>query len=124
MPTYQWRCPLCQTARDVICRVADRNEPQTCDCAPMGVDMNREITPAMVNPDIAPYRAVTGDKAGQLITSRKAHKEFLKRNRLVEVGDQKPADTSKFRKTVTRREIREELRRVVPEVLRKSRKKA
>jgi hypothetical protein len=85
----------------------------------MGVQMVREITAPMVQPDITPYRAVTGDKAGQMIGSRKQHREFLKRNRLVEVGDAPISDTSKMRKTTNRREIREELRRVVPQVLRK-----
>ena len=121
MPTYAWRCPICQTGRDVIATVADRNVQEVCDCAPMGVNMLREITAPMVQPDINPYMAVAGDRAGQMIGSRKAHKEFLKRNRLVEMGDA-PVKPSPFQKTVTRREIREELRRVVPDVLRKQRK--
>ena len=122
MPTYAWRCPLCQSARDVISTVADRNNPERCDCAPMGSAMVREITAPMVRPDIKPYLALTGDKAGQMISSRKEHAAFLKRNKLVEMGDGKPKDTSVMRQTVTRREIHQELRRVVPEVLRKKRK--
>ena len=39
--------------------------------------------------DIEPYQAVTGDMQGQWITSRKEHREFLKRNDLVEVGNEK-----------------------------------
>jgi hypothetical protein len=90
----------------------------------MGVAMIREITAAQVAPDITSYIAVTGDKAGQPITSRKAHREFLKRNRLVELGDAPTQDTSQFKKVTSRKEIREELRRVVPDVLRKNRKRA
>ena len=119
MPTYVWRCPKCKRPREVICSVASRNDPETCKC---GTAMVREITAPMVQPDIAPYMAVTGDKAGQMIGSRRAHKEFLKRNRLVEVGDAPVRDTKTMKKTTSRREIREELRRVVPEVLKKQRK--
>jgi hypothetical protein len=39
--------------------------------------------------DIEPYKAVTGDMEGKWITSRKQHREFLKRNNLVEVGNEK-----------------------------------
>ena len=39
--------------------------------------------------DIQPYKAVTGDMQGKWITSRKAHREFLTRNGLVEVGNEK-----------------------------------
>lgn len=42
-----------------------------------------------VIPDIEPYIAVTGDMEGKWITSRKQHREFLKRNNLVEVGNEK-----------------------------------
>ena len=39
--------------------------------------------------DIDPYMPVTGDMQGKWITSRKQHREFLKRNNLVEVGNEK-----------------------------------
>lgn len=39
--------------------------------------------------DIKPYRAVTGDRAGKWITSRSEHREFLRRNNLEEVGNEK-----------------------------------
>lgn len=39
--------------------------------------------------DIKPYRAVTGDMQGKWISSRSQHREFLKRNDLVEVGNEK-----------------------------------
>lgn len=117
MPTYLWRCPSCDGAREVIAPVAMRNTQEVCRCQTL---MVREITAPLVQPDITPYRAVTGDKAGQYINSRYQHKEFLKRNGLREAVDP-PSDTRQFRKTVTRREIREELKRVVPEVLRRER---
>ena len=39
--------------------------------------------------DIEPYQPVTGDMQGKWITSRKQHREFLRRNNLVEVGNEK-----------------------------------
>ena len=38
--------------------------------------------------DFTPYKAVTGDMEGQWITSRRAHREFLRRNALIEVGNE------------------------------------
>jgi hypothetical protein len=42
-----------------------------------------------VHGDIQPYRAITGDMQGKWITSRSKHREFLRRNDLVEVGNEK-----------------------------------
>lgn len=39
--------------------------------------------------DIEPYQAVTGDMAGKWITSRSEHRDYLRRNNLVEVGNEK-----------------------------------
>jgi len=44
---------------------------------------------ARVWSDIEPYQAVGGDVAGQYITSRSHHREFLKRNNCIEVGNEK-----------------------------------
>ena len=41
-----------------------------------------------VIPDIQPYKAVAGDMAGKYITSRSHHREYLKRNGFVEVGNE------------------------------------
>lgn len=40
-------------------------------------------------PDIQPYVAVAGDRAGKVIGSRREHKEFLRRNGFEEVGNEK-----------------------------------
>ena len=42
-----------------------------------------------IMPDIEPYKAVAGDMAGQYITSRSQHREFLRRNNFTEVGNEK-----------------------------------
>ena len=44
---------------------------------------------ARVWSDIQPYQAVGGDVAGKYITSRSHHREFLKRNNCIEVGNEK-----------------------------------
>ena len=118
MPIYGWRCPDCETPREVLRAVKDHAIPEVCECGSM---MKRELTPLHVNPDIEPYQAVAGDMAGKYITSRRKHREFLKRNRLYEVGNEKPKDTKKMRNTIKKGEIREELRKVVPDILRKHR---
>ena len=40
-------------------------------------------------PDIEPYRTVGGDAPGTLITSRSKHREYLRRNNAIEVGNEK-----------------------------------
>lgn len=50
--------------------------------------VTRVLSVPYVTPDIQPYMAVAGDRAGQYITSRHEHREFLKRNSFVEVGNE------------------------------------
>src|SRR5688572_2933642 len=42
-----------------------------------------------VQPDLEPYMAVSGDMAGKMIRSRREHREFLRRNNFIEVGNEK-----------------------------------
>lgn len=42
----------------------------------------------LIMPDIEPYKAIGGDMAGKMITSRSKHREFLKRNGFIEVGNE------------------------------------
>ncbi|KWO06219.1 hypothetical protein WM26_31125 [Burkholderia cepacia] len=53
--------------------------------------MTRKIVAPYVAPDIGPYQAVAVDVATgkpPVINSRSAHREFLKRNGYVEVGNE------------------------------------
>lgn len=79
-----------------------------------------EIMPTMVSPDIQPYKAVGGDMAGKHITSRKEHREFLKRNRFIEVGNE-PLRPVKNDTRPKKGEVAAELKRVIPQVLAKQR---
>lgn len=48
-----------------------------------------ESGPDHIIGEFTPYKPVTGDMEGQWITSRRQHREFLKRNNLIEVGSEK-----------------------------------
>jgi hypothetical protein len=50
---------------------------------------HQENKSARVWSDIEPYKAVGGPEAGQMITSRSKHREYLRRNKFVEVGNEK-----------------------------------
>jgi hypothetical protein len=74
--------------------------------------MVQQLGTTYVTPDIAPYRAVAGDKAGEMINSRREHREFLKRNRFVEVGNE-PVKPIKNDFRPKKGEVAEELKRVL-----------
>jgi putative FmdB family regulatory protein len=126
VPLYDWKCENCGEEREVLRAVRDALQPVFCQC---GVPMVQQLSASYVRGDIAPYMAMAGDMAGKYITSRKEHREFLKRNRLVEVGTDAPKPTAKMRKIHTdrqRRELREQMRPIAREAIRndKRRKRA
>lgn len=84
----------------------------------------QQLSAAYVTPDIAPYKAVAGDRAGQYITSRREHREYLKRNRLVEIGNEKPKDTSKMREVKKSHNERVHQREQLKQTIRSTLKKA
>lgn len=100
--------------------MAEALQPLMCTC---GVPMTQQLSAAYVSPDIAPYRAVAGDRAGRYITSRREHREFLKRNGLIEVGTAPPKDTSQFRSVTDRQETREQMRPIVRDALRNDKRR-
>lgn len=117
MPLYQFEC-ACGVSDDRFASVASRNEPQRCTC---GKTMERVISRAYAVPDLAPYIAVGGDRAGRPVEGRKDHREFLKRNGFREVGNE-PIKPIKNNFKPAPGAIRRELGRVVPEVLRSVRR--
>lgn len=112
---YEYECPDCGESVEIACAVKDHKPTLKCEC---GSRMVQQLGAAYVSPDIAPYRAVAGDRAGQMITSRKDHREFLKRNRFTEVGNE-PIRPIKNDFKPRKGEIVQELKRVIPQVLRK-----
>jgi hypothetical protein len=75
---------------EIFRKIADREKNlPLCHNQPM----KNILSASMVNVDITPYMAVAVDKkTGKkpYITSRKAHKEFLRRNDYVELPEAKP----------------------------------
>ena len=63
--------------------------PETNKLIPKDEYSRREEAAFYVIEDIKPYVAVAGDMAGKEVRGRKQHREFLRRNNLVEVGNEK-----------------------------------
>lgn len=104
MPTYVWDCRQCgeiEVFRPISQYAVPPDHPHP---------VTRVISPCVGFGDIKPYIAKAGDMAGKAITSRVEHRKFLKRNRLVELGDAPVKSTQEFRKTTSRKDVRESLR--------------
>ena len=114
MPLYSYLCTTCGKQADSFANVAERHS-NAPNCHGK---MQLEIGAAMISPDIAPYRAVGGDMAGKYITSRREHREFLKRNGFVEVGTD-PVKPIKNDFRPKKGEVAQELKKVIPQVLRR-----
>ncbi|WP_249190843.1 zinc ribbon domain-containing protein [Burkholderia cenocepacia] len=88
MPIYTACCSTCARETDIYRTVAERDLDLPACC---GAPMARKIVAPYVAPDIGPYQAVAVDVATgrpPVINSRSAHREFLKRNGYVEVGNE------------------------------------
>lgn len=88
MPLYTVACLSCGHEADLYRSVAERDRDLPMCC---GAQMARKIVAPYVAPDIGPYQAVAVDVATgkpPVINSRSAHREFLKRNGYVEVGNE------------------------------------
>jgi hypothetical protein len=116
MPMYAMLCDSCGNEQDIYRSLAqiDHELPTCC-----GQAMRRKICAPMVIADIAPYQAMAVDVATgkpPVIGSRSAHRDFLKRNGYIEVGNEMP-DISKRRQQGdfnVRQELREAVREVLP----------
>lgn len=90
MPIFRYRCSMCLLEVDEFRKIANRDEAPICPHD--GEPMERRIMPAMVQADIQPYMSTAVDKeTGRTvgIQSRKQHREFLRRNDYVEVGNER-----------------------------------
>ena len=117
MPVYTVRCPSCGAQDDVYLRLADFDKLPRCeDCE---TRTERVITAPMVMPDLGEYQAVAVDVATgkpPQIRGRKQHREFLKRNGYVEVGNEMPAPKP-FRYEEKREAVRAAIAEATKEVL-------
>jgi hypothetical protein len=88
MPSYTAECGICGDLQDYV-QTIDRHA-DTPECC--GKKMRQVIGPPQIVKDIEPYRAVAADIDGRapIIKSRREHREFLKRNGYVEIGNDVP----------------------------------
>lgn len=118
MPIYVMQCAAgCGHEHDIFRSIAERDRDLPLCC---GTTMVRKIVATMVAPDIGPYQAVAVDVATgkpPVINSRSAHRDFLKRNGYVEVGNE-PIGRKKG-EVRGDFDVRGELTRATREVLRK-----
>jgi putative FmdB family regulatory protein len=117
MPTYGFQCKNCGEEKEMFRSIAKMNDdlPECC-----GEVMERKIFASYVVADIQPYKAMAIDqRTGTVptITSLSEHREFLKANGLVEVGNEMPKPRKPQAIDVV---SREELTQVTREVLRKT----
>ena len=81
MPIYDYQCPKCGRVTEAARAVDERHLAPDCHGP-----MDRIISaPAMVMPDIQPYRAIVD---GSTISSRAQHREYLRKHGLIEVGNE------------------------------------
>ena len=83
MPIYALRCHACERAEDIYRTVANI-DVDLPECH--GKTMTRIICAPFVMTDIQPYRSTI---TGEQITSRSQHREHLKANRCIEVGNER-----------------------------------
>jgi len=107
MPTYEYFCEHCGPI-EVWRSMKDYRVPPEHEHP-----VTRVISACQGFGDITPYIAVGGDMAGKPITSRNEHRAFLKRNKLVELGNEPIKDTKRMRSTVKRGEVAESMRRAI-----------
>lgn len=112
MPLYGFRC-ACGHETEQFRPLADYDKPGPFHCFH---EMARTLSAPRVMSDIEPYRAVAADKeTGKLpvIGSRSQHREFLKRNDYVELGNEMPKPSQGIEPN--RQEIGRQIKRVMDE---------
>jgi len=107
MPTYEYHCEHCGPI-EVWRSMADYKVPPEHEHP-----VTRVISACMGFGDITPYLATAGDMAGKPITSRNEHRQFLKRNRLVELGNESVRDTRKMRSSIKKGDVREAMKAAI-----------
>lgn len=113
MPLYTFSCSHCGHHKEIFRKLAefDRVGPSHCFDA-----MTRVIVAPRIVSDIEPYQAMGTDIATgkkPMISSRSQHRDYLKRNGFVELGNEMP----KTQKPVEpdKNEIGRQIKRVMDE---------
>ena len=93
-------------------RTIYRLHPQTRKLVPVRREMGEPFP--MISPDISPYRSM---ETGEMITSRTAHREHLKRHGLEEVGNEKPDfGSTQGECEIDKRQLREDIKEATRQV--------
>ena len=82
MPMYRIGCDSCGCEKDVFRSLSQYNDLPNC----CGEPMTRKVCAPAVLADINPYRSMA---TGEMIMGRRQHREHLKNNGLIEVGNEK-----------------------------------
>ena len=112
MPLYDLACLKCDATEERFIALSDFGKPlPTCAC---GGERYRKISPLHVVSDIQPYQAMGVDVAtgkAPMITSRSEHRDYLKRNNYVEIGNENPVP--KRSETISDKEIGKDLKKTI-----------
>ena len=108
MPTYEAQCPTCTKVHLYVATIEQRNDtPQCC-----GVATDKILSATRVTVDIQPYMTVAYDKETgkpEYITSRSAHRDFVKRNGYEEIGSASTIPKDAVARAEERRYLKQEL---------------
>lgn len=111
MPNYTVECAICEKARIIFRSLSEHgNWPICC-----GWMMHQVVQPPQLVRDIEPYRAVASDIAtgkAPIISGRRQHNEFMKRNNYVELGNEKPRLKPTPVETVSKHDIKRAIQEV------------
>ena len=88
MPTYVFKCSVCEAQFERILRLAQYDSPQLCPAC--GGPAKRQICAPAVRGDYPPYECPV---TGKVIEGRRAHEENLRRHgcRVLEPGEDREA---------------------------------
>jgi hypothetical protein len=115
MPSYPTICDVCGDERDFYLSIADHGKWDDC----CGQKRRQVYTPAAIqsNGHLYEYKAVAADVASggkpPVITSKTQHKEFLRRNGYVEVGNETPKPRAPVQLDSPRNEIKKAMQQVL-----------
>lgn len=113
MPLYDIKCDHCGFLTEIFRSLDEFENALPYHCFD---EMHRVLSPLHIMGDIEPYQAVATDiatGAPPIITSRSQHREYLKRNDFVELGNDMPKHTSRAEPDT--KEIGHQIKRVMDE---------
>jgi hypothetical protein len=82
MPVYSIFCKKCGSIDEVVRTIDERDTLPDC----CGAKMTRAMCALMVQSDITPYQSQV---TGEMIKTRRQHRNHLKDHKLIEVGNEK-----------------------------------